>query len=506
MTCCHHLIKYSSHHLSTLFSNQEYIRISGQNANLKKYYENNKEHTIIITKSNVIGDNMIPTVMTIAGSDPSGGAGIQADIKALTTLGAHPVTVITCLTIQNTKNVKTVYPLKPDIIEEQIDVLMNDFKINIVKTGMMYTSEIVESITQKIEQYNWEVIIDPVLISTSGDTLASSTYTASLKTKLFPKAYMITPNIQEASILTNQPVKQMEDMKQACKTLHQLGPRYILLKGGHLQDNLAQDIFYDGKTFEILSLPKIPDTLVHGSGCTLASLIAGFLSHGDSPNQAVKKAKFFLWQLIENSCQIGKGTKMFIYSKTTAIPPSDTIPTGKYFNTWKELHETIDEFLKVISTKIVPEVGINIGYAVPNAKEYTDICAISGRIIKTREKVIKCGTVSFGTSQHVASIILAAMKFNPQIRAAMNIKYTTEILHRCKKTGLHLTSFNREEEPSSSSSTMEWGTTTVLKNTSRIPDVIYDTGAVGKEPMIRLLGVNPKDLLRKLKQITEINP
>lgn len=440
---------------------------------------------------------MKPIVLTIAGFDTSSGAGIQSDIKALTSIGVHAITVATCITIQNTQTVKHVYPLSRDIISQQIDILIDDFPIDIVKIGLLPNEDIIKCIAEKTRQYNWRIIVDPVFTSTTGTMFSTSSSISKMKTFLLPETYLITPNKKEAEYLTGITINSMEDMKKAAEELYQLGVKYIFIKGGHIDRPI--DLFYDGKNFKTFSLPKL-SKIVHGTGCTLAAFIAGYLALDKPIIEAVERSKNILWHLILNSEKIGKGIDIISYPINPNLE-DETINDDEHANILIELQKVIPRILEILSPRYIPEVGINIGYAIHNAKNKNDICAIRGRIINSNGKARMCGSLSFGASTHIATVILSAMKYYPSIRSAMNIKYAPDILERCKEAKLSIGLFDRKKEPSISTSTMEWGTSMVLKKTSNPVDIIYDLGSQGKEPIIRILGNNPEDLFKKLNKI-----
>jgi hydroxymethylpyrimidine/phosphomethylpyrimidine kinase len=439
--------------------------------------------------------------LSIAGFDPSGGAGVQADLKAFASLGLHGVTVVTCITIQNTQKVTDIYQIPVNIIKKQFDILIDNLKIEIVKTGMLYNSEIVNCISKRIKKHNLKAIVDPVIISTSGDTLSEKNFINSIKVDLLPYTFIITPNIYEAQVLSNTRIKTLEDVKKACIIIRKMGPQYVLIKGGHLSSYYAKDVFFNGKDYTIFSNPKIPDIIIHGSGCTFSSLIAGFLALGEKPINAIERSKNILWNMIYNSYSIGKGPNIVNASYNIAKESPYSFHNNECFNIWLELKESIESLISILPIDYVPEVGINFGYALVSAKNLTDICAIDGRIVKTLSGGVRSGNICFGASKHISSIILAVMSFNSDIRCALNFKYSEEIIKQCEKTGFTIASFNRAYEPSNISSTLDWGTKEVIKQLNYIPDIIYDKGALGKEPMIRFLGRNPKDLIEKIESL-----
>jgi hydroxymethylpyrimidine/phosphomethylpyrimidine kinase len=441
-------------------------------------------------------------VLSIAGSDPSSGAGIQADLKSFSLLDLHGTTVITCITSQNTQQVKTIHKLPIDIIENQIDVLFEDVPIIAAKTGMLYDDEIIKCIVKKIVHYKLTPVVDPVMIATSGDPLIQKTYTTSLTKHLLPKTLLLTANIPESEALTGSSIHSIEDMKKKCKVLFSYGPQFVLLKGGHLTTQYATDVLYDGKQFYEFSLPRISNKKAHGSGCSLSALITGLLAQGKAPINAVRTAKYMIWDMIHQGYTPGKGSDVLNHTCNICIP--SLYDTNEYYEAWFELKNAIQLLLICLPSNFVPEVGINFAYAVKSAQKIQDICAIDGRISKTKKNVFLCGGIDFGTFHHVASIILAAMAVDDPTRSAINIRYSNDILTYCKKAGFKIGFFNRKNEPSTVSSTMEWGTTSVISNLGFIPDIIYDAGSVGKEPMIRVLGNNPKDVLYKLKKIIKL--
>lgn len=444
------------------------------------------------------------SVLTIGGSDPSCGAGIQADIRTLQLLSIHPLSVTTAVTIQNTESVKEVLPLPVQQIEKQIDHLMIDCTPSFVKTGLLYQAEVAELIKNKVEQYNWKLIIDPILQSTSGMSFSSSNYLENLK-KLIPSAFMITPNIPEANKIINEDIKTIEDMKNAAKKMVQMGCKTVLIKGGHLNQSGSTDVFCNGKDFSVFTLPKIKDKQVHGSGCVLSSLISGFLAKKELPEKAVQKAKHALWLMIMEGYQPGKGMDVsnLNYSIFNQSPP--LFKAEEHMHVWMEMYHTNKQLQKELSKNLIAEVGCNLGYATSIAKEFNDICALKQRIMKTSATSDRYA-IDFGASKHVASIILAAMKKFPTLRCAMNIKYDPEIINACHQIKLNIASFDRLQEPPKTSSTMEWGTTEAIKKLDSPPTIIYDTGSVGKEPMIRVLGKTPDDVLKTIISIkTQLN-
>jgi len=444
-------------------------------------------------------EKKIITALSIAGSDSSSGAGIQADLKAFAHLQIYGLTVLTCVTSQNTQEIQQVYQLPVDVITNQIDVVYNDFKPAFVKTGMLYNADIVKAISEKISQYNMNVVIDPVMVSTTGQPLTTKKYGEAVLHELLSKAFIITPNLHEAEMIVNTSISSIEDMKMACKKIVTLGPKNVVITGGHHSSNQASDVFYNGKDFVVFTLPKIPHKSAHGSGCTFSALLTGLLAKGRKPEDAVGETKHLLWNMIHDGLKPGKGIDVvnpFISNIFISHPYID----AEKFDVWVSVKSAVEKLSTFLPYEFIPEVGNDLGFALPNAKTSAEICAIDGRIQKTNTFMF--GNICFGASKHISSIIRACMSYDPSFRSVMNIKYSKQTLEGCKKLGLSIGMFDRSLEPKKVASTMEWGTKQVISKLGFVPDIIYDLGGVGKEPMIRVIGKNPADVVNKIYHVS----
>jgi hydroxymethylpyrimidine/phosphomethylpyrimidine kinase len=247
-------------------------------------------------------------VLTIAGSDSGGGAGIQADIKAMSANGVFAMSVITSITAQNTQGVTAVHDLPISIIERQLDAIFEDFEVAAVKTGMLSSVEIVEAVSRKLRQYKVALlVVDPVMVAKSGHALLKPEAIETLKTSLIPLALLVTPNIAEAELLADQKIRNLADARQAAKAIHKLGCRHVLIKGGHLLEERGTDLLYDGRFFHVFKTEYIETPHTHGTGCTFASAIAAQLAHGKPLPEAVRTAKHYLTEAIRHALAIGHG-------------------------------------------------------------------------------------------------------------------------------------------------------------------------------------------------------
>ncbi|MGD0915495.1 MAG: bifunctional hydroxymethylpyrimidine kinase/phosphomethylpyrimidine kinase [Thermodesulfobacteriota bacterium] len=217
-------------------------------------------------------------ILTIAGSDSGGGAGIQADLKTITLLGGYGMSVITALTAQNTIGVQAIREIPASFVAAQIDSVLSDIGADAIKTGMLANQEIIEVVSRKIKLYKVKkVVVDPVMVSKSGASLLRKDAQETLIKKMIPIAWVVTPNLMEASVLTGLKVSSLEGMKKAAHRIYKLGAKHVVVKGGHLR-GMAVDLLYDGKHFMEMEGPRIETKNTHGTGCTFASAIATLLA------------------------------------------------------------------------------------------------------------------------------------------------------------------------------------------------------------------------------------
>jgi hydroxymethylpyrimidine kinase/phosphomethylpyrimidine kinase/thiamine-phosphate diphosphorylase len=248
------------------------------------------------------------SVLTVAGSDSGGGAGIQADIKTITLLGGYASSVITALTAQNTLGVNAIQGIPASFVAEQLDAVLGDIPVDVVKTGMLFSGEIIETIADKLVAYGKRILVlDPVMVAKGGSRLIGEDALRILIGRLLPLAYLATPNIPEAEALTGIEIKDEASMVDAARALHHLGARNVLIKGGHLDADYAPDILFDGRDIRRYSTRRIDSANTHGTGCSFASAIAAFLAQGEPLPSAVAKAKKFITAAISHAMPLGMG-------------------------------------------------------------------------------------------------------------------------------------------------------------------------------------------------------
>lgn len=258
--------------------------------------------------------------LTIAGSDSGGGAGIQADLKTFQELRVYGMSAITAVTAQNTLEVQGVYPLPIEAVEQQIQSVGEDIGVNAVKTGMLFSSEIIGVVAEKIRAFQWgNVVVDPVMIAKGGASLLQNEAVKALKQHLFPLATVVTPNIPEAEVLTGISIQTLEDKQEAAKRLIDFGVKNVVIKGGHDEESgQVVDLLYDGEEFVYFTNERIATKNTHGTGCTFSAAFAAELAKGESVYEAMKIAKAFIHAAIKDDLGIGNGhgpTNHWAYQK-----------------------------------------------------------------------------------------------------------------------------------------------------------------------------------------------
>ncbi|QOS76959.1 bifunctional hydroxymethylpyrimidine kinase/phosphomethylpyrimidine kinase [Paenibacillus sp. JNUCC31] len=262
----------------------------------------------------------IAQALTIAGSDNGGGAGIQADLKTFQELGVYGMTVITAIAAQNTTGVQGVFPISYEGIAQQLDSTGDDFQPTAVKTGMLYSAEIIRLVAEKWQQYSWSnLVIDPVMVAKGGATLLQQEAVQALITELLPHALITTPNIPEAELLTGMSITNLSQREEAAKRIVQMGSTYALVKGGHDEGSgMIVDVLYDGQSFHYLENVRVVTRHTHGTGCTYSAAITAELAKGSAMLAAVTTARAFIQAAIEDVLGIGAGhgpTNHFAYQR-----------------------------------------------------------------------------------------------------------------------------------------------------------------------------------------------
>lgn len=248
-----------------------------------------------------------PATLSIAGSDPSGGAGIQADLKTFHQFGCYGMSVVTLLTVQNTQSVTFVETMTPELVIAQLDAVLEDIKPRAAKTGALGNREVIEALAERARRFSFPLVIDPVMVSKHGTPLLEKEALESFKRDLLPCAYLVTPNIHEAGVLSGLSLDREDSFEEAAKILASFGPKAVLIKGGHRRGEAA-DLLYAGGKFHVFSCPRIETPHTHGTGCTYSAAVTAEIARGKNLIAAVGSAKKFITKAIETAPGFGKGS------------------------------------------------------------------------------------------------------------------------------------------------------------------------------------------------------
>jgi len=446
----------------------------------------------------------IPVAMSIAGSDSGGGAGIEADLKTFAAFNVHGTVAITAITAQNTMGVFGIGDVDLDLIEKQIDSVVQDIGVDAAKTGMLHRKEVIELVAKKVKEYGFPLVVDPVMVAKSGARLLRKEAEEALIKCLIPVAKVVTPNAMEAEVLSGIKVSTVEEMKDAARKIASLGCEAVVVKGGHAgpKERALDILYYKGRFFEIEG-ERFDTKTTHGTGCGFSAAITACLAQGLDVIESVMKAKEFIRYAIEFGINVGRG-------HGPINPLAKLYIDSEKFRIIERLYRAIDVLEKNSEvSNLIPEVQSNIVESLPYeyAKNVMDVAGVTGRIVRLKDKVKAVGRPEFGASSHVARIVLTVMKHDPQYRACMNIRYSPKIVEVCKKLGLQVSYFEREKEPEDvkkvEGASLPWGVREAILKAGKVPDIIYDTGDVGKEPMVRVLGKDSIEVSEKVVLIAK---
>ncbi|MCD6558498.1 MAG: bifunctional hydroxymethylpyrimidine kinase/phosphomethylpyrimidine kinase [Palaeococcus sp.] len=335
--------------------------------------------------------------LTIAGSDSGGGAGIEADLKTFASFGVHGLVAITSVTAQNTREVRAIYDISPDVVAKQIEAVADDIGVDAAKTGMLSNAEIIKAVAKTVEKYGFPLVVDPVMIAKSGAPLLREDAVEALIEYILPIATLVTPNIPEAEKLSGIEIKCREDAKRAAKIIvKELGAGAVIVKGGHLKGHEAIDVLYYNGKFREYRAPFVKGC-THGTGCSFSAAITANLAKGKSLEEAIGKAKEFITMGIYYGIKIGHGH----------------CPVNQ--NAWRDIPAEkwrIYEELMILGETLTKLNDAYLLYALPApyTRSEKDIC------------VLRRGEIKFGAPEELASVLMDRMRKEPDIRSALFVK------------------------------------------------------------------------------------
>ncbi len=425
------------------------------------------------------------TALTVAGSDSIGGAGIQADVKAMSVVGVHAASVITAVTAQNTCGVDGILPIPEEFIKAQLEAVLKDCDIKAVKTGMLYSTEIVGTVADILEDHEMPLIVDPVMVSGTGSSLSDDGYASALKKKLLPMCELVTPNKHEAEVLAKMKIKTRDDLMLACELIGKQGSS-VLMKGGHFNTPTVVDYLYLSSEFTKMEYPRLRKA-GHGSGCVLSSFITANMAKGLDIVNAVLKSRELIQESISTQYAIGKGD---VVVNTMVKLKGDT----DKFQVLDALDAAAAKIVDTVPDELVPKGGMNIAMALKDAAGPEEIAAIDKRMVVHNGILRKNGPAKFGTAEGLSYILLTVMKHSPETRCIMSIAYGDDIMDVMEEVGM--TSVTAEMGKDKFSEATE----KALRKCKGIPDAIVDKGPK-KDRVIRILAKDTEDMLAKLEEI-----
>lgn len=463
---------------------------------------------------------MKPLCLSIAGADPTSGAGIQADIRTFDRCGVHPFSVITAITYQTaTKFIG--YKSLSDELDSQLDAILTAYPIKFIKIGMIPDAKTIDIIVKYIKNYKLKAILDPISTASAGERLSSEGLELKIERNLFPYVKIITPNIQEASYYSKMNLadisnENVDELQEAGEILlnklyfnedsKNIEKAVVIKSIGSKSDDIYDFVFINKdingqmkKESQFYKKKKVYfKGNIHGTGCVFSSAITAFLAKSCSIEKAIDKTEKFFdkkFQLFIELPDNGKMMDLTISDERLTV-----------IEQIKEVYNFISQSKEF--SKFIPEVRMNISASLPNATRKEEIAGVDGRITIVNSFPKASGEIKFGVSDHTARLILSAKDFDNSINFVMNLKYNFDWISMIQKgTDLELKEIIREEQPEEIKkeefSTMQWLIKESSERTGRIPDIIWDKGAIGKEPMIRLFGKNSKDMIMKLKKISD---
>ncbi|WP_158854479.1 bifunctional hydroxymethylpyrimidine kinase/phosphomethylpyrimidine kinase [Halorhabdus sp. CUG00001] len=423
-----------------------------------------------------------PTVLTIAGSDSGGGAGIQADLKTIEAIGAFGTSAITSVTAQNTTGVQGSHLLPIEQIRAQIEAVRDDFDVQAAKTGMLATSDVIETVTEYATDLP-ALVVDPVMVAASGDRLLESDAEAAYE-QLIAQATVVTPNADEAAVLTGIAPDDEPSAVKAGERIVEMGADAALLKGGHIPSEDVIDVLVTAdatgepavRTFRH---ERIDTEATHGSGCTLSSAIAAHLAQGADLQTSVGRAIDLLARAVRYNLSVGEGPGAVHHLVETRERAART-----------ETAEAVQALLEAFSDReiapLVPEVGSNVVGGTPFAERPGEVAAVDGRLRRAMDGITTTGGVRFGASSHVARYLLDAREADPSVRFAVNWRYDETI-----PTALE--QFDGDVVTLESTPTLEAGAGRAFDG-STDPAALINHGGKGRVPVTVLFGRTPAEL------------
>ncbi|WP_267642234.1 bifunctional hydroxymethylpyrimidine kinase/phosphomethylpyrimidine kinase [Haloarchaeobius amylolyticus] len=438
-----------------------------------------------------------PVGLTIAGSDSGGGAGIQADIQTMAAHDVFATSAVTSVTAQHTRGVTASTVLDPADVTAQLDAVFDDFAVGAAKTGMLGTEPVVRAVADRLADTDVPVVVDPVMVATSGDRLLSEGAEVAYE-ELVQSAAVVTPNTDEAAVLTGIDPTDEQTARDAGEALVDMGADAALVTGGHLETDGTLDVLVTEDGVATIRHGRIRDAATHGSGCTLSAAITANLARGTDTESAVRDAISFVERAIRYYLDVGEGAGAVHHMVGVRNEAAAR-------ETLSAVEAVVDELVAADASALVPEVGMNVVGALPFAETTDEVAAVDGRITRLHGGVRPNGGVRFGASSHVARFLLAAREAAPALRFAVNCRLGDDVETALDALDWPTAAYDRDAQPAPDveGSTMQWGARQAFGGDGPQPVAVLDHGAHGKEPMCKVVAESPAELRERVLALAD---
>ena len=433
-------------------------------------------------------------MLSVAGSDPSGGSGAQGDVMTLASLGCRGLTAVTAVTSQDTSGFAGAEPVSPKMLGAQLDSLLADFDVAAVKVGMLLTAAAARIVGRRIAEYGGPVVVDPVVRSTTGGVLLRRSALPEFRRSVVPAATVITPNEQELLAVSGRP-----GMWEGARALAGMGARCVVVTGVAGPGTVSDVVFEGGKSYR-LGGPAMGDGRIRGSGCAHSAALAAYLGEGRGIGEAARAARRFARRAIRSASRAGAGIP--VAGRGAPRPPEGGRRGLALLEAVRELARTDG------IGRHIPECQTNFAFARPGAKSVKDVLGLDGRIVRCgprREGAAVAGRVRYGGSRHVAAAVLEAGRRFPQIRSGANMRYDEDVVRVMEGAGMSVARYDRAAEPrrvrEEEGASVPWGVREALAGLAAPCDAVCHAGAHGKEAMVVVFGRDPPDVLEKIRRV-----
>jgi len=432
-----------------------------------------------------------PVALTIATSDSGGGAGIQADLKTMEAGGAFGTSVLVATTAQNTRGVERIHTLPLEETEAQLDAVTDDFDVRAAKTGMLATTEIVGTVAARAREFTFPLVVDPVMVATSGDRLLEPEAEAAYA-DLIAASTLVTPNADEAEVLTGKSIDDPDAAEAAGHDLVEMGADAALVKGGHVPGDDVVDVLVTDDSATTFRHDRVATDATHGSGCTLSSAIATRLAHGDDLRDAVGAGIDLLGRAVRYNIDVGEGPGAVHH---TVEQRNDAARN----DTGEAVERVVSALVDADAGPLVPESGLTVVGATPYAESPAEVAGVEGRITHTVDGVRPNRGVRFGVSTDAARRLLAAREADPAYRFGVTCRLNDAVEDALSTLDGSVVTYDPTERPAGveTDDTTEWGVSHAFENSDGSPVAVVARGAVGVEGVVTILAADAETLTER---------